>query len=106
MATKKMYRLLNLETGEITVYNWQLTGCVVLNEIIIDFDNEVKEEHHQMILAAIEKRKEALCAELVMLDQRKQELLCITHAKHKEVYANQDNISDAEFEEIMNGNQN
>ena len=79
MATKKMYRLLNLETGQITLYDWQLTGCVVLNEIIIDYDDEVKEEHHQLILAAIDKRKEALCAELVMLDQRKQELLCITH---------------------------
>ena len=85
MATKKMYRLLNLETGQITLYDWQLTGCVVLNEIIIDYDDEVKEEHHQLILAAIDKRKEALCAELVMLDQRKQELLCITHnVQHSE----------------------
>ena len=79
MATKKMYRLLNLETGQITLYDWMLTGCVILNEIIIDYDDEVKEEHHQLILAAFDKRKEALCAELVMLDQRKQELLCITH---------------------------
>ena len=91
MATKKMYRLLNLETGQITLYDWQLTGCVVLNEIIIDYDDEVKEEHHQLILAAIDKRKEALCAELVMLDQRKQELLCITHnvqRSEKPVYNN------------------
>lgn len=83
MATKVMHRILNLETGVISVSDWIFTGCVELNKINIEYDDQLTEAHHQMVLDGIEKRKQALCAEMVLLDQRKQELLCIVHKVSK-----------------------
>lgn len=79
MATKTMYRLLNLQTGTIDVYDWQLSGHVTLNEIKIEYDDQLDDSCRQLILDGIEKRKGEIAAEMIILEQRKQELLCIEH---------------------------
>lgn len=79
MATKKLYRLLNLQNGNISLYDWEMSGCVVLDVIDVQYEDVMREEHRELILDGIEKRKEQLAAELVILEQRKQELLCIEH---------------------------
>ena len=79
MATKKLYRLLNLQNGNISLYDWEMSGWVVLDVIDVQYEDVMREEHRELILDGIEKRKEQLAAELVILEQRKQELLCIEH---------------------------
>lgn len=79
MATKKLYRLLNLQNGDICLYDWEMSGHVVLDVIHVQYEDVMREEHRKLILDGIENRKEQLAAELVILEQRKQELLCIEH---------------------------
>ena len=79
MASKVFYRALNLQYGTINLIDYKYSGWVVLNEIVIEYDDELHDEQRQMIIDGIEKRKEELTAELVVLEQRKQELLCIEH---------------------------
>ena len=52
MATKVMHRILSLTTGEISVSDWVYDGYVSLNEIHIDYDNQLKPEHAQMVADA------------------------------------------------------
>ena len=95
MATKKLYRLLNLQNGNISLYDWGLPGCVVLDVIDVQYDDELRDEHHQLIIDGIEKRKEEITAELVVLEQRRQELLCIDHKPDHNVV----HVADAEWED-------
>lgn len=81
MASRTFYRALNMQCGTISLIDYKYSGYIVLSEIVIEYDDELRDEHHQMIIDGIEKRKEEITAELVMLEQRKQELLCIEH-KH------------------------
>ena len=95
MATKKLYRLLNLQSGSISLYDWELTGCVVLDVIDVQYEDVMREEHRQLIIDGIEKRKEEITAELVVLEQRRQELLCIDHKPDHNVVR----VTDAEWED-------
>ena len=79
MATKTLYRLLNLQNGDISLYDWEMSGRVVLDVIHVQYEDVMREEHRKLILDGIENRNEQLAAELVILEQRKQELLCIEH---------------------------
>ena len=79
MASRVFYRALDLQYGTINLIDYKYSGWVVLNEIVIEYDDELHDEQRQMIIDGIEKRKEELTAELVVLEQRKQELLCIEH---------------------------
>ena len=107
VKTKTLYRVLNIETGNITLWDYDgMSGYITLNEVVIPYDDEFKDEHRQLVIDAIDERKKKLHAEIMVLEQRKQEMLCITHTKEKPVATDCDDISDAEFEEIMNGNKN
>ena len=104
---KTLYRVLNIETGNITLWDYDgMSGYITLNEVVIPYDDEFKDEHRQLVIDAIDERKKKLHAEIMVLEQRKQEMLCITHTKENPVATDYDDISDAEFEEIMNGNKN
>ena len=81
MAQKKMFRVLNLDTGTITMESYVYGECVSLDETIIEYDNELKEEHRQQIIDAIDKKVRSMHAELVMLATKKKQLLAITHQK-------------------------
>ena len=107
VKTKTLYRVLNIETGNITLWDYDgMSGYITLNEVVIPYDDEFKDEHRQLVIDAIDERKKKLHAEIMVLEQRKQEMLCITHTKEKHVATDCDDISDAEFEEIMNGDKN
>ena len=79
MATKKMYRVLDLEHGRITMETYVYSNQVALDEMEFYFDNELKEEHREQIIEAIDKKVQSMHAELVMLATKKKQLLAITH---------------------------
>ena len=87
MATKIMYRQLHLINGSIHLHDWQMSGYVTLDEIHVHYDDQLKDEHRQMILDGIEKRKQDLNKELILLDKKKQDLLCITYNVVQEPHA-------------------
>lgn len=104
MATKTLYRVLNIETGSITLWDYNgMSGYITLNEVIVHYDNEFRDEHRQLVIDAIEERKKKLHAEIMVLEQRKQELLCLTHSEPVKKAVELD-IDDADFEEIPDGN--
>lgn len=79
MATKRMYRILNLSTGEISVSDWVYDGYVSLNEIHIEYDNQLKLEHAKMIADAIDKRVKKMHADIVVMENKKQDFLALTN---------------------------
>lgn len=79
MAQKRMHRALDLSTGNIVVTDWVYDGYVSLNEIIIDYDDELKPEHAQMIADAIDKRVNKLNADIFVMKQKKQDFLALVH---------------------------
>ena len=81
MATKRMYRVLDLSTGRITIADWLFDGYVSLNEIVIDYDDQLKPEHAQMVADAIDKRAQKLNADIVVMQNKKQDFLAIAHNK-------------------------
>ena len=95
MASRIFYRALNLQSGSISLIDYKYSGCVVLSEIVVQYDDELRDEQRQMIIDGIEKRKEELTAELVMLEQRRQELLCIDHKPDQ----NDVHVPDSEWED-------
>lgn len=105
MATKTLYRVLNIETGAITLWDYNgMSGFITLNEVVVHYDDEFRDEHRQLVIDAIDERKKKLHAEIMVLEQRKQEMLCITQkpvaaSKQKFNQAPPD-IDDAEFEDI------
>ena len=103
MATKKLYRVLNIETGSITLWDYNgMSGYITLNEVVVHYD-EFRDEHRQLVIDAIEERKKKLHVEIMVLEQRKQELLCLTHSEPVKKDAEPE-IYDADFEEIPDGN--
>ena len=79
MATKKMYRVLDLATGRVSVMDWVCDGYVSLNEIVIDYDDQLKPEHAQMVADAIDKRVKKMHADIVVMENKKQDLLALTN---------------------------
>ena len=55
MASRVFYRALNLQHGTISLIDYKYSGWVVLNEIIIEYDDELHDEQRQMIIDGIEK---------------------------------------------------
>lgn len=95
MAIKTMHRLLNLQTGEICLYDWCLSGYLVLDTIEVHFNDQLTDDQKGMVIDAIDKQKNKLHTEIMILEQRKQELLCITHSPFNKA----PDIADGEFEE-------
>lgn len=93
MATKKMYRVLDLSTGKISVMDWLCDGYVSLNEILIDYDDQIKPEHAQMVADAIDKRVKKMQADIVVMENKKQDFLAICHKP-----------INGEWEEVEDGN--
>ena len=79
MATKVMHRILSLTTGEISVSDWVYDGYVSLNEIHIEYDNQLKPEHAQMVADAIDKRVKKMHADIVVMENKKQDFLALTN---------------------------
>lgn len=79
MAKKIMHRILNLQTGSITLSDWVYDGSVSLNEIHIEYDDQLKPEHAQMVANAIEERVKKMNADIVMLNNKKQDFLALCH---------------------------
>ena len=104
MATKIMYRQLHLINGSIHLHDWQMSGYVTLDEIHVHYDDQLKDEHRQMILDGIEKRKSDLNKELILLDKKKQDLLCITHNVGQEPSPHTTAFDDNGFWEEVDGN--
>ena len=94
MATKVMHRILSLTTGEISVSDWVYDGYVSLNEIVIVYDDQLKPEHAQMIADAIDKRIKKMHADIVVMENKKQDFLALT---------NKGPIN-GEWEEVEDGN--
>lgn len=94
MATKTMYRVLDLSTGKITISDWLFDGYVSLNEIVIDYNDQLLPEHAQMVADAIDKRVQKMNADIVVMQNKKQDFLAIAHNKH----------INGEWEEVEDGN--
>ena len=94
MATKVMYRVLDLATGRIRVMDWVCDGYVSLNEIHIEYDNQLKPEHAQMVADAIDKRVKKMHADIVVMENKKQDFLALTNK----------GPIDAQWEEVEDGN--
>lgn len=94
MAQKIMHRVLDLSTGRILVTDWVYDGYVSLNEIHIDYDDTLKPEHAQMVADAIDKRVKKLHADIVVMENKKQDFLALT---------NKGPIT-GEWEEVPDGN--
>lgn len=94
MATKRMHRILSLSTGEISVSDWVYDGYISLNEIIIDYDDQLKPEHAQMVADAIDKRVKKLHADIVVMENKKQDFLALAYKSPIQ----------GEWEEVEDGN--
>lgn len=79
MAQKKMYRILDLGTGRISISDWVYDGYVSLNEIVIDYDDQLTPDHAQMVADAIDKRVKKLHADIVVMENKKQDFLALTN---------------------------
>lgn len=105
MATKTLYRVLNIESGQISLWDYNgMSGYITLNEVVVHYDDEFRDEHRQLVIDAIDDRKKKLHAEIMMLEHRKQEMLCITQktatTSEPKFNAATPDIDDAEFEDI------
>ncbi len=79
MAQKKMYRILDLGTGRISISDWVYDGYVSLNEIVIDYDDQLTPDHAQMVADAIDKRVKKLHADIVVMENKNQDFLALTN---------------------------
>lgn len=93
MATKTIHRILSLSTGEISVSDWVYDGYISLNEIIIHYDDQLKPEHAEMVAAAIDKRIKKMNADIVVMENKKQDFLALCHKP-----------INGEWEEVEDGN--
>ncbi len=84
MATKTLYRVLNVDTGKIELYEHKFySNIIVLEEIEVPYDDVLKEEHREQLIKAIESNIEektaAHNAEMFKLKQIKDQLLQLGH---------------------------
>lgn len=80
MAIRTMHRLLNLSTGHISLYDWEMDGYVSLDTIEVEYDDQMKPEHAQLIADAIDKRVTKLNADIAMMQQKKKDLLVLAYS--------------------------
>lgn len=58
MAIKTLYCVLNIETGSNTLWDYNgMSVYITLNEVIVNYDDEFRDEHRQLVIDAIEERK-------------------------------------------------
>ena len=81
MAKKVMHRILNLQTGQISVADWVYDGYVSLNEIHIEYDDQLTPAHAQMVADAIDQRVKKLNADIVVMNNKKQDFLALAYNK-------------------------
>lgn len=84
MATRTMYRSLMIDTGRIELKDMNIySGQIVLEEIEVEFDDTIREEHRDMLINAIEKniteKQDKHRAEMFKLTQLRDSLLQIEH---------------------------
>lgn len=84
MATKVMHRVLDLGTGRISVTDWVFDGYISLNEIVIDYDDQLTPAHAKMVADAIDKRVQKLNADIVVMQNKKQDFLAIAYSAPQE----------------------
>lgn len=79
MATKTMHRVIDLGTGRIFLSDWVCDGYVSLNEIVIEYDDQLKPEHAKMVADAIDKRIKKMNADIVVMENKKQDFLALAY---------------------------
>ena len=89
MATRKMYRSLMIDRGKIELKDMDIySGQIVLEEVDVEFDDTIREEHRDMLINAIEKniteKQEKFRAEMFKLEQLRDSLLQIEHKPSRE----------------------
>lgn len=84
MAQKRMYRILDLGTGHIHVADYVYDGYISLNEIVIDYDDQITPAHAKMVADAIDKRVQKLNADIVVMQHKKQDFLAIAYTQQPE----------------------
>lgn len=95
MATKTLHRILDLTTGRITMSDWVFEGHVALDKVDIEYDDELKQEHAQMVADAIDKRVQKMNADIVVMQSKKHDFLAIAYQQPKEP-----TVQTGEWEEV------
>lgn len=95
MATKTMYRILNLQSGDISLDNYVYDGYVELDRMVLEYDDQLKQEHAQMVADAIDKRVHKMNADIVVMESKKQDFLAIAYQQPKEPV-----VQNGEWEEV------
>lgn len=83
MATKTLYRILNLQTGHISMADWCYDGYVELDKVEIEYEDQLTPAHAQMVADAIDKRVQKLNADIVVMQHKKQDFLAIAYSEPK-----------------------
>lgn len=84
MAVKTLHRILDLSTGRISMSDWVYDGYVELDKVEIEYDDQLKQEHAQMIADAIDKRIAKMNADIVVMQHKKQDFLAIAYKSPEE----------------------
>lgn len=79
MAQKHFYRLLNLSTGTISLESYVYDGYVSLGDVIVEYDDVLTAEHAKMVADAIDKRVQKMNADIVVMQNKKQDFLAIAY---------------------------
>lgn len=79
MAIKTMHRILNMSTGSITLAEWVYDGCVSLEDIEIEYDDQLKAEQAEMVADAIERRINKMNADIAVLHVQQKSFLAIAY---------------------------
>lgn len=79
MAIKILHRILNLQTGVISMSDWVYDGYIELNKVEIEYDDKIKQEHAQMVADAIDKRVNKMHADIIVMEHKKQDFLAIAY---------------------------
>ena len=95
MATKTMYRILNLQSGHISLDTYVYDGYVELDRMVLEYDDQLKQEHAQMVADAIDKRVRKMNADIVIMESKKQDFLAIAYQQPKEPI-----VQTGEWEEV------
>lgn len=84
MAQKHFYRLLNLSTGTISLESYVYDGYVSLGDVIVEYDDQLTPAHAKMVADAIDKRVKKMNADIVVMQNKKQDFLAIAYSAPQE----------------------
>ena len=98
MAIKTLHRILDLSTGRITMSDWVYDGHVALGKVEVEYDDQLTPAHAQMVADAIVARVQKLNADIVVMQNKKQDFLAIAYQQPKEP-----DVQAGEWEEVNEG---